>query len=404
MNEEEIKIRKMLEQRSKETEFEQLDRILEEKGSSYEELAQLALNYFGDQHTYTQAVIEGLATKTEDYFAKYESRIDEYYGLSDEELKEKLNEELAKKNSDEFLFIQNFIYAREAYEGMFRNFRNIVSKPEYFLAALIDSLDEDFNISLFVYTKELGATRGLIFNLEDGLTHAHRMGLLLTPLAFSSARQFLQTIFHELSHRLLFARYGVEKDKEEHEFYAYFQDKLLTHFFESECDVRWLDPVFEMDLMGFLDHANHTYPNHLDEVVTAFMPNIKRMKANLRGLVEDEDSKKKLSRRCFSAARVLEIPKNYQSILDFLWLYSSRLSALRKMGHMDAKEINSGSLLLLLMFSQRYESEHHKNDETMAYQNVVFHANGEMGSTTEEEAKRLCGQLKEIYKEADNDD
>ena len=375
-----------------------IDDVLESRGMTYKQLNELLLKHFGSRQRYTEVVVDGVNRETNSYFEKFQPLIQQLEKMNDGEIRKLLDEELVAEDPGKFLFIFHFIEARDAYESMFVNFRKVVADPSHFLPALIDTVFFDFSSRLYVTTKQIGSTRGFIFSLEDNVLPENKMGILLTPLAFASTKQFFQTLFHELAHRLFFAKHGWSQGKEHHEIFAYFLDKFLVDKYLGELNLGWLDEVFELGVFETSQQMKAQTPDFFESTVSKFLPDIHRFRKDISdGKYGESESRRQIGRRCFRASRLLEIPSSYQCIWDFLWLYSTRQSALVKLKHADFSIVQMTSFMLMVLFSEQYESKYHLGNETKKCDNVVFHASGHANEQELAKAKNVCESLRAQY-------
>jgi hypothetical protein len=317
--------------------------------------------------------------------------LEQLANMRNDEIKAYLNQE---DSPARFVLAYHFFLARDAYHCMFTNFRRVVSKPQFFLPALLDCLEIDFNTRLFLTTRALGDCKGLIFELDGGVSPADRMGILLTPLALTSPATFFGTLFHELSHRLHFAREGKHPDRISSELYAYLHDKFLLRSFLAEIDLSWFSPSFEFDLFDLAQKLREQAPTFLKDTADRFASDVDRIEGQLlaRGGAVPSLNRPRVERICRHARMAGRVPRVYESFTDFLWLYATRLYSVYRIGSQeDLPKIHTTCLLLLILFSQEYEQKFHPHEHNWTYGHVtIIHTDGTLTEEDRAQALRYC--------------
>lgn len=376
-----------------------LDQELEKRNLSHDDFLDLLQKKLGGKEKFDHIVIDQINLLTKDYYLKNKNYVHYLSNLSLDEIKTELKK--IQNDSLKYLFVYHFVLARDAYEQMFKNFKNIVATPSYFFASLLDVLSIDFNVDLFFMTKKLGNCKGFIFNLEDGTSHNHRMGIVLTPLALSSSKEFINTLFHELSHRLYYAKleYSEEfADKVYHEFNAYLFDQFIQGMFEEDTDIDWLKSIFDLDLFDLAEKIEHSNPNFIDETFSKFKEDMKRMFFIIKENYEEQPYYYKLDeirKMYYRAEKIESIPRKYKSILDFLWFYSSRLATISKLGVTDIEKTIITAFVIVIIYSKRYEEKYHINN-TVSFDNIIFSPIGSLSKKEEIFVQNYCHNVRLI--------
>jgi len=382
----------------------QIDFLIEEqlvkRGISHEDFLNILKEKIGGEEQFENVMINGINKATHEYYKRNIEYLNYLTGLSIEQLKS----ELVKSQSESLkhLFIYHFILARDAYDHMFKNFKKLVSKPEFFFTALIDSLYLDFNVELFVCSRKFDNCKGFIFNLEDGYSHNHKMGIVLTQNAFLTIETFFNTLFHELSHRLHYARLCDQNENEDrvsHEFNAYFFDKFLQHFYFRDIgESKWLSDVFGYNLFELADKIESKNPDYFDTTIDKFRSDLDRMYDRLKNNYdprEDYYTYKTVEKMYFRASKAGQVPRNYRSIIDFLWFYSSRLSVMLKLNFIDLEKLVTTLFIVLILFSRKYEFKYHDNS-TVVYNNISFHPIGDLKEYEIDFINRYCSRIVDL--------
>jgi hypothetical protein len=374
---------------------ERIEKFFLEKGITFEDIQKKLIDKVGFDH-YENDMISKINELTFQVDESKNDEILELENLSFAEIEAKML--LNRNNAVNFLFYYHYLSAVDAYNVMFKNFRNVVSDPMYFFAGLIDIFRLDFNVELFFTTKSYEGCKGFIFNLANGVSHNEKMGIVLTPLALQSAQEFLSTIFHELIHRLYFVRLDYQndtRDKIGHEFYTYFVDKFIYKFFKRDVgDLDWLDKILKMNPLGMAEEILKTENDFMEKIAISFNDDIDNI---YNSYINRPDTTNIYDAKSFEnmyerAKQINSIPKNYGSMIDFLWFYSSKISVLHKMGHIPFYQVILNPFILLIIFSKKYENKYCGKTHTR-YSNIVFNCIGTMTSEEVEFTNLYCSDL-----------
>lgn len=329
-------------------------------------------------------LISNINIFTNDYSLDNQDLLDVLSKLSPEELDNFIK--VNKKNYDQYsdedyvkdLFLYHYINARKIYEKVFKYFENLSDEPERFWADLIWMLDIGFNLELFVCTQKIQNCRGFIFNLESGFGYKDRMGMVLTPLAFKSSKVFLNTLFHELAHRVYYIELDnggiTEIDTVQHEWRAYFQDKFLQNLVSVE--LRWLDEILEEDIFKTAEEISESF---LSEIFESSMKDIEEIYNIMQKIDEAEAlySCKKLKKKYYKAIKLIEIPRNYSCVTDFIYFFNEKVLSLYRNDAIELEMSNWVILMLLIIYSRKYEKKYH-TPNSMVYNNIIFSPVGEI--------------------------
>jgi len=302
-----------------------------------------------------------------------------------------------------FLFHYQYLGAKDAYSNMFKNMTKIVSQPIYFFTALIDTLRLDFNVELFFCTHTFKGCKGFLFELEKGTSYKNKMGIVLTPLALKSVDTFFSTLFHELAHRLYHARLEFKEEKKEdidHELNAYFADKFLLHFFKQDAgNLDWLDDILKIDLLKFSEEVLKKEPLFLTSIFEGHKQDIENLYLKYAKIYENNGNYYDLSEienMYLRTKKISSVPRNYCVILDFLWFYSSRLSALCKMGIISIHRALFDQFLILIIYSKMYEKKFHTTEHA-TLNNVLIHFSGDIDSNEFSQIQSYSQFISENY-------
>lgn len=344
-------------------------------------------------------LISNINVFTNDYFLENQELLNYLSNLSLNDVDEFINTK--KKHytqySDDDYKKESFLYyykrARETYDQVFRYFAHLNDEPEHFFQNIIWILDIIFNVELFICTKEIQGCRGFIFNLESGFGFKDRMGIVLTPLAFKSVKIFLNTLFHELTHRIYYIELhnegSIEIDRVKHEWYAYYFDKFLQYFLPVEFS--WLDEVFEEDIF---ESAGEISDQFIKDVFQSSIQEFEDTYERMQDLNEEETLYfgEKLKRKYHRAIRVAEVPRNYSCIVDFIWFFSDKLVNLYRSNSIEFGMIHWTLLMLLIVYSRQYEKKYHSQNNVV-YNNVVFSPIGDLDNEGIFELKLYASSL-----------
>ena len=224
------------------------------------------------------------------------------------------------------------------------------------------------------------------------------MGVVLTPLAFKSSKVFLNTLFHELAHRVYYIELhneGItEIDPVRHEWRAYYQDKFLQGLVSVELS--WLDKILEEDIFEAIEEVPESF---FSEIFKSSVKDIEDAYMTMKNFDDSEVlySREALRKKYYRAIKLIEVPRNYSCVTDFIYFFNEKISSLYKSNAIELEMGNWLILILLIIYSRKYEEKYHTRNN-IVYNNIIFSPIGELDEVGVMHLKHYASNFMSGYK------